>query len=277
MAEQVANKSGGVPARPKTKKTNATRRIEVVMRKGGAGKTTTTNNVAEALGQMGYRVLVVDLDANASLTKVAGVKLGELKHSIYDVLMVPADLLATREVIHEPPHLHFELLPGSENLGYAEPSLLMARKQHALKDRLDEVDKDYDFVFLDTAGHESFMHSLGHVYASEVLLPTEADISNWETLETTLASVRKVREDGLNPNLTIRSILVTRYQPRTRFGEELLKRLGTEYGELLFPFVVMQTIRAKEAQAYGMPIVAYDPESQAAHAYKKLAEYLARG
>lgn len=253
------------------------RRIQTLMRKGGAGKTTTTVNLGEALGRLGYRVLVVDLDANASLTKLMGLRLGELQHSIYDVLMSPLTLIKTADVIIRPPHLSFDILPGSENLGYAEPTLLMARRQHALSERLAEVENDYDFVLLDTAGHESFMHTLGHVYADEVILPTEADIANWETLETTLASVKKVREDGLNPNMRILTILVTRYQQGTTFGNAMLKNLMEKYGDLLFPVVVTQTVRVKEAQGYKTTIVAYDPMSQPAEAYKKLAEYLDRG
>lgn len=263
------------PPRP-SKKTGRTRRLQTLMRKGGAGKTTTAANLAEALGQLGYRVLAVDLDANASLTKLMGLRLGELPHSIYDVLMSPPALLATAAVIQRPRHLSFDLIPGSENLGYAEPSLLMARRQQALKERLAEVEGEYDFVLLDTSGHESFMHTLGHVYADEVILPTEADIANWETLETTLASVRKVREDGLNPDMRVRAIVVTRYQQGTNFGQAMLRKLSEQYGELLFPAVVMQTVRVKEAQGYGLPVVTYDPVSQPAEAYRRLAEYIVR-
>jgi chromosome partitioning protein len=274
MAKQA---SASVATRPTKKKTASVRRIQTLMRKGGAGKTTTTVNLAEALGRLGYRVLVVDMDANASLTKLMGIRLGELQHSIYDVLMSPRTLLETADVIIKPPHLSFDILPGSENLGYAEPTLLMARRQHALRERLAEVENDYDFVLIDTAGHESFMHTLGHVYADEVILPTEADIANWETLETTLASVKKVREDGLNPKMRIVTILVTRYQQGTTFGNAMLQNLTDKYHELLFPVVVTRTVRVKEAQGYKTTIVAYDPTSQPAEAYRKLAEYLDRG
>ena len=244
------------------------------MRKGGAGKTTTAINLAEALGRLGYRVLAVDLDSNASLTKLVGLRLPDLSYSVYDLLMSPAALLATRDVVHQPEHLSFDVLPGSENLGYAEPTLLMANRQNALAERLAEVENDYDFVLLDTAGHESFMHTLGHVYADEAILPTEADIANWETLETTLASVKKVRESGLNPNTRVRAIVVTRYQQRTTYGVAMLQRLVDQYRELLFPMVVPQTVRAKESQGYRTSIVAYDPSSVAAQVYTKLAEFL---
>lgn len=263
--------------RPTSRRATRTRRVQTLMRKGGAGKTTTAVNLAEALGRLGYRVLTVDLDANASLTKLVGLRLPDLEHSLYDLLMSPAGLLATRNVIHQPAHLSFDVLPGSENLGYAEPSLLMARRQNALAERLAEVEDDYDFVLLDTAGHESFMHTLGHVYADEAILPTEADIANWETLETTLGSVRKVRESGLNPNIQVKAILVTRYQQGTNYGTAMLQKLVEQYRELLFPLVVPQTVRAKEAQGYRTSIVAYDPDSTTAQVYVKLAEFLADG
>ncbi|MCX4976250.1 ParA family protein [Streptomyces sp. NBC_00620] len=275
MAQEQYDKNNPTPRHPK--KTSTTRRLQTLNRKGGAGKSTTTGSVAEELGRMGYRVLVADLDANASLTKAVGLRLGELNHSVYDVLMSPRKLLETRDAIVQLSHLNFDILPGSENLGYAEPALLMARRQHALQERLAEVEDDYDFVIIDTAGHESFMHTLGHVYADEVILPTEADIANWETIETTLASVRKVVEDGLNPKMRVRAIIVTKYQQGTKFGEAMLKKLNAEYGDLLLPVVVMQTVRVREAQAFHQPITAYAPESQPAMAYRKLAEYLERG
>jgi chromosome partitioning protein len=272
VPEQIASSTS---LRPSKKKTDRTRRVQTLMRKGGAGKTTTAANLAEGLGRLGYRVLAVDLDANASLSKLMGIQLRELPRSVYDLLMSPPGLLATEDVIQRPAHLAFDVLPGSENLGYAEPSLLMARRQQALKERLAEVEEDYDFVLLDTSGHESFMHTLGHVYADEVVLPTEADIAHWETLETTLASVRKVRDDGLNPDMRVRAIVVTRYQQGTNFGQAMLQKLMDQYRDLLFPVLVMQTVRVKEAQGYGLPIVAYDPTSQPAEAYRKLAEYIA--
>lgn len=260
--------------KPSSKKTDVTRRIQVLNRKGGAGKTTTTGNTAEALGQMGYRVLVVDMDANASLTLGLGIRPAELQYSIYDLLMSPSSLLATRDVIVDLPHVHFDLLPGSVNLSYAEPSLLMASKQHALKERLSEVDGSYDFVLIDTAGHESFMSTLSHVYSDEAVLPTEADIVHWEALEETLASIKKVRENGLNPNLRVRTIVVTRYQPRTVFGDAMVTKLQSEYGDLLFSTLVMATVRVKTAQGRGRPVVAHDPSAQASVAYMRLAEFL---
>jgi chromosome partitioning protein len=273
----MADEAVSMTTRPTQKKTAQTRRLEMLMRKGGAGKTTTVQNLAEALGRLGYRVLAVDLDANASLSKLMGVRLHELPYSVYDILMSPSSLLPTRNLILQPPNLSFDLLPGSENLGYAEPSLLMAKRQLVLQERLAEVENDYDFVLLDTAGHESFIHTLGHVYADEAILPTEADIANWETLETTLASIRKVRDDGLNPNMRVRAIVVTRYQQGTNFGNTLIQRLSEQYGNVLFPTLVMQTVRVREAQGYGLPVVAYDPTSQPAEAYTKLAEYIAHG
>ncbi len=201
----------------------------------------------------------------------------KVAHSVYDLLMSPADLLGMRAIIEQLPHLSFDILPGSENLGYAEPSLMMASQQQKLRERLAEVEDDYDFVLLDTSGHESFMHTLGHVYADEVILPTEADIANWETLQTTLRSVAKIREDGLNPQMRVRAIVVNRYQQGTNFGNAMVQKLIEQYRELLSPHLVMQTVRVKEAQGYGLPVVAYDPSCQPAQAYTKLAEYIAHG
>jgi len=274
MAEQVANTNKPVASRPITKKTNTTRRVQALNRKGGAGKTALASNLAEVWGQMGYRVLAADMDANASLTKRMGVRLDELPASIYDLLMSPPNLIKTVDVIVRPPHLHFDLLPGSENLSYAEPTLLMARKQHALADRLAEVEDAYDFVIIDTAGHESFLHTLGHVYADEVILPLEADKDHWDALVTTLASIEKVRTEGLNPNIRPICIFVNRYRGRTKFGDAMLKTLRAEYPDLWVPMVTHESIAAKEAGGYGLPIVTYDPDGQPAQAYRKLAEYL---
>ena len=256
------------------KKTKATRRVQALSRKGGAGKTTTIGNLAEALGLLGYSVLAVDLDANASLSK-AFISLRDVKHSIFDLLMSPVTLIETEDVIVELPGLHFDLLPGSEILAYAEPTLMAAGRQAALKERLSEVEHKYDFVLVDTAGHESFMHTLGHLYADEVVMPIEADITHWEALVLTLKSVDKVRTDGLNPNIRVKAILVTRYQQGTKFGDGMIKKLTANYKDLMFPMVTRQTIRLREAQLDKQPIVAHNPEAQPSEVYMKLAEYLA--
>jgi chromosome partitioning protein len=274
MAEQVANKDRPKATRPTTKKTNVTRRLQALNRKGGAGKTALASNLAEVWGQRGYRVLAADMDANASLTKRMGVRLDELPASIYDLLMSPPNLIRTADVILQPEHISFDLLPGSENLSYAEPTLLMARKQRALADRLAEVEDDYDFVLIDTAGHESFLHTLGHVYADEVILPLEADKDHWDALVTTLASVEKVRAEGLNPNIRPVCIFVNRYRGRTKFGDAMLKTLQAEYPDLWVPYITHESIAAKEAGGYGLPIVTHDPDGQPAEAYRKLAEHL---
>jgi chromosome partitioning protein len=260
--------------RPDKKKTTTTRKLQVLNRKGGAGKTTTVSNLAEVWGQKGYRVLAVDMDANGSLTKRMGIRPAELPVSIYELFMSPESLIKTRDVILQPEHLSFDLLPGSENLSYAEPSLLMASKQRALADRLAEVEDDYDIVIIDTAGHQSFLTSLVHVYADEVVIPMEVDKDHWDQLVTTLASVDKVRADGLNPNIRPRAIFINRYREGTTFGNSLLKKLKEDYPDLLFSTVTRENIRAKEAAAYGQPIVNYDPTGQPAHAYIKLAEFL---
>jgi chromosome partitioning protein len=255
MAEQVANTTQPVATRPATKKTSAVRRIQALNRKGGAGKTALISNLAEIWGQMGYRVLAVDMDANASLTKRMGIRLDEVPASVYDLLMSPPNLIKTADVILQPKHLAFDLLPGSENLSYAEPSLLMARKQRALADRLAEVENDYDFVLIDTAGHESFLHTLGHVYADEVVLPLEADKDHWDALVTTLASVEKVRTEGLNPSIRPICIFVIRYRGGTTFGNWMLKTLKSEYPDLWVPFLTHESIAAKAAGGHGRPIV----------------------
>jgi chromosome partitioning protein len=226
---------------------------------------------------MGYRVLATDRDSNASLTKRMGVRLNDVPASVYDLLMSPPNLIRTADVIVQPEHLHFDLIPGSENLSYAEPSLLMARKQRALADRLAEVEDGYDFVLIDTAGHESFLHTLGHTYANEVILPLEADKDHWDALVTTLASVEKVRTEGLNPNIQPVCIFVNRFRSRTTFGDWMLKTLKAEYPELWVPFVAHESIAAKEAGGYGKPIVTHDPDGQPAQAYRKLAEHLLNG
>jgi len=273
MARQLA-KDRSVAARPTTKKTNATRRILALNRKGGAGKTSLISNAAQILGEMGYKGLAVDMDANASLTKRMGIRLDQLSVSIYDLLTTKAHLLKTADVILRPPHLTFDLLPGSENLSYAEPGLLMAGKQRELAKRLAEVEDDYDFVLIDTAGHHNFMHTMCLVYGDEVILPLEADKDHWDALVTTLAGVDEARTEGLNRNIRPVCIFVNRYRPRTTFGDAMLKTLKKDYPDLWVPFVTHESIAAKEAGGHGLPIVTHDPDGQPAQAYRRLVEHL---
>src|SRR6266508_1439769 len=120
-----------VQASPGPKKTATTRKIEGgVNKKGGVGKTTTSLNIAEYLGILGYQVLVVDLDSSASLTEATGIDLGQLAFKVDDVLLAKA--IPVGQAIIRPEHLHFDLLPGSPTLSHAEPTLAARRDQDAL-------------------------------------------------------------------------------------------------------------------------------------------------
>lgn len=243
------------------------RKIAFVNQKGGVGKTTSVQNVGAALARAGHRVLLVDLDAQGSLTASCGVDPDELAASIYDVL---DGRVGVKEVLDEG---DVHLLPASMNL--AQSDLAFAGKigrENLLKKALGDLD-GYDFVLLDCPPNLGLVTVNALVAADEIVIPVQAEFHALRGLELLHSTVDMVRD--LNPALRVLGIAVTFYDKRKTLNRDVFNELRRAFPDLLFDTKIRDAVALAEAPSHGKDILAYRPGSAGAEDYDRLASEIA--
>ena len=233
--------------------------------KGGVAKTTTTLNLGVAFSELGYRVLLVDLDPQGNLTMSQGLNPDAIERSMFDVLVhrIPiSDVIERREV---------DLAVASIDLAGAELALSsMIGRERALEKALAEVRDRYDFILVDTPPSLGLLTINAFVAASGVLVPVQCEylsLRGLVQLENTLAMVR----ENLNPHVGVEGIVATMYDGRTLHSREAIEILEENFGDLVYRTRIRKTIRYAEAPVKGSSVLKYDPTGPAAEAYRELA------
>jgi chromosome partitioning protein len=246
----------------------------LISRKGGVGKTTTAVNLSAALAAQGLRVLLVDLDSQASASLSLGVDRGDLAPSSADVLLggLPA-AKAVRET--SVPGLH--LITASADLIRAEAELGVFRgKESRLKGALATLVRDYDFVFLDCPSSLSLLPVNAVVAADTFLIPVVPQFLAVTGVKNLIGAAERVAWDH-GTRLRLLGLLLTVVDYRTKSTRRTVDELRAEHGNLLFAIEIRVNTRLAEAPAAGQTIFQYDRHAKGAAAYKLLAgEFLLR-
>lgn len=252
-----------------------TRIYTLVNQKGGVGKTTTAINLAAYLAKLGQRVLVVDLDPQANATSSLGVDKRSVQVGTYDALLngeVPHSSILFNE------RLRLALLPSSPALAGAEVELVdeMGR-EFRLKTALESVDRKYDYILIDCPPSLGILTVNGLVAARQgVLVPVQCEYLALEGLGQLTQTIQRV-QSLLFPDLKVRGVVLTMYDPRTNLAHDVVKEVNNHFPGQVFKSIVPRSIRLAEAPSYGLPISAYAPTSVGASAYESLAKELLKG
>ena len=245
--------------------------IAFANQKGGVAKTTTTLNLGVALGELGHRVLLVDLDPQGNLTMSQGMNPDAIERSMFDVLVhrVPiSDVIETVEV---------DIAVASIDLAGAELALsALIGRERALEKALVEVRGKYDFVLLDTPPSLGLLTINAFVASQGVIVPVQCEylsLRGLVQLENTLAMVR----ENLNPHVHVEGIVPTMYDGRTLHAREAIEILEEHFGDLVYETRIRKTVRYAEAPVKGSSVLRYDPSGPAAQAYRDLAKEVLDG
>ena len=271
-AKQLSNPRylGDVPV----VKPDLPRVIAIANQKGGVGKTTTAVNLGAALAELGYRVLIVDLDPQGNATTGLGINGRNLEASIYDVILHD---VAIEDCI-EPTNLrNLFLVPATIDLAGAEIELVPAfSRELRLKRAIDSVLEDFDFVLIDCPPSLGLLTVNALAAAGEVAVPIQCEYYALEGLGQLLNNIERVRAN-LNPRLSVSTIILTMYDARTRLAEQVVEEVRSHFGARVCRSVVPRTVRLSEAPSFGQPIIVFDSSSRGATAYRELAKEVSGG
>jgi chromosome partitioning protein len=249
--------------------------LAVVNQKGGVGKTTTSVNLAAALGQSGRRVLLVDLDPQGNATMGSGVDKRTVSRTVYHVLLGLGEVANIRVRAEKG---GYDLVPANRELAGAEVELVeLDARETRLKAALERVAGDYDYILIDCPPSLSLLTVNALTAAQRVLIPMQCEYYALEGLSDLVGTIKRVRAN-LNPQLEIAGLLRTMYDPRNTLSQQVSQQLEEHFGDKVYRTLVPRNVRLAEAPSYGVPAVLWDAASKGAQAYLALAdEILSRG
>jgi len=245
--------------------------ISVTNQKGGVGKTTTTINLASALAEQGFRVLIVDLDPQGNASTGLGVEPEDREFTTYELLV---EDIALDEIILPTSQENISIIPATVDLSSADIELISNEKRSfLLYDALRQPAMDdfgFEFVLIDCPPSLNLLTVNAMVASHSVLIPLQSEFFALEGLSQLMMTIREVRETA-NPDLRIEGVVLTMYDSRNNLSQQVELDARDNLGDLVFTTIIPRNVRVSEAPSYALPVLQYDPTSKGAEAYRSLA------
>ena len=247
-----------------------TKVICITNQKGGVRKSTTAANLAGALSQNGYTVLLIDLDPQSGLTHSLGYDPYTLQKTIYNCLIDP-DHVSLQEVLVETKIPRVFLAPANLDLAAAEGELIgEVGWDRILSEIINGVKDQFGVIILDCPPSLGVLTSNALSASHLALIPVQAEYLAMRSLKQLFNIVAKVKKRS-NPGITTK-IFITMYDKRTLHSREILSELQSVFPDLLCPITIQRTIKFADSAVAGVPLVMTDPTSEGAAAYLTLAK-----
>lgn len=237
--------------------------IAIANHKGGVGKTTSVMNIGAALAQRGKKVLLVDLDAQANLTTSM---LGEEPQiSIYNAIVNDEAL----PIHHIADNIH--LVPSSLDMAGAELEIsARMSREYLLKDLLEPVADNYDYVLLDCSPSLGIITLNALTACTDLFIPLTAEALPSKGLTKLLDIVDNVKK-RLNRHIRLSGVIITRYE-RSKLSQMVEEMLREKFGSVVFTTKIRKNIAIAEAPLYTQDVISYAKDSNGAKDYQDLAD-----
>ncbi|MCM1992348.1 ParA family protein [Oceanirhabdus seepicola] len=242
------------------------KKICIFNQKGGVGKTTVNINLCANLALMGLKVLVIDIDPQGNTTSGLGIDKRKVNKSMYD-LLTNRDIKFNDVIVESELISNFYLAPSTMELAGAEVELMrLNNREEILKEKINEVENDYDFIFIDCPPSLGFLTINALTACESVLIPIQCEFYALEGVGQLVNTINLVKK-SLNKELVIEGVLLNMYDSRTRLSSEVVEEVKKYFKNKVYDTVIPRNIRLAEAPSFGLPVILYDRKCKGTEAF----------
>ena len=241
--------------------------VAIANQKGGVGKTTTAVNLSSCVAALGKRVLIVDLDPQGNTTTGYGIPKRSVEKGTYEILIGEA---RASEAIRKTEY-RTDVIGSNTRLAGASLEMIdLPARESRLRKALAEVQKDYDFIFIDCPPSLDLLTLNGLSACDSVLIPVQCEYYALEGLSELISTLKTIRKK-YNPYLDIEGVVFTMFSLRYNLTVQVVERVQKYFGSKVYKTTIPRSIRISEAPSYGQPINFYEPKGKGSEAYMDLA------